>query len=364
MDTITLYHRGVPIVRRPLSELEPGTRVTAGQFELTVEGGDEPGRPAKAEPPDLGMVGDSCAMMLVRDEIARLAPLRAPVLVTGETGTGKELAARALHTCSPRADGPLVTLNCGSLTHSLVEDVLFGHEQGSFTGAGKAHPGAFERAHQGTLFLDEIGELPLQQQAALLRVLDDGRVTRLGGVGEIDARVRLVAATNRDLERAIESGRFRPDLFHRLAALRVQMPPLRDRPEDLPALAEHFLGAMADEVGVRRLDAEALELLTRHTWPGNARELRNLLYRSAAVSSLPVLTAADLDLKPLPREPGSGRFRLAEVPDGRLERIVAEHGGNVTAVARALGVPRSTVRDRVRRIRRARRKRSGRLHAV
>ncbi|MBW2276470.1 MAG: sigma-54-dependent Fis family transcriptional regulator [Deltaproteobacteria bacterium] len=364
MNTITLYHQGVPVMRQALSELEPGTRLTSGQFVLEVDRRGEPDAITRPEPPDLGIVGDSSAMRLVRDEITRLARFRAPVLITGETGTGKELAARALHACSPRSAEPFVALNCGALTHSLVDDVLFGHERGAFTGACDAHHGAFERAHGGTLFLDEIGELPLPQQAALLRVLDDGCVTRLGSDGEVAVQVRLVAATNRNLDRATRFESFRLDLFHRLASLRVEMPPLRERPEDLEGLARCFLRAMADDVGPRELDATALELLASHTWPGNARELRNLLYRAAAVSSQTVITAADLDLEPVPRKPNPHGFRLEKVPDGRVEQIVAEHGGNVTAAARALGVPRSTVRDRFRRILKARRKGKGRLQVA
>jgi DNA-binding NtrC family response regulator len=370
METITLYHQGVPVARQALSELEPGARLTVGPFTLEVDcedpcdrrqSGHRPAeRAAGARSPDLGIVGGSSAMRLVRDEIARLARLRAPVLVTGETGTGKELAARALHSCSPRSSGPFVALNCGSLTQSLAEDILFGHERGAFTGAATASRGAFERAHRGTLFLDEIGELPLPQQAALLRVLDDGRVTRLGGETEEAVRVRLVAATNRDLDRAVATGGFRLDLYHRLAALRLEMPPLRDRPDDLAPLAQRFLEAMAGDVGIRELSRSALEKLGAHTWPGNARELRNALYRAAALSSRRVLTAADLDLEPTAGQVRPQHFRLEQVPDGRVEEIVAEHGGNVTAAARALGLPRSTVRDRVRRIRKS----AGRLRAV
>jgi len=364
METITLYHQGLPVLRHALSDLEPGVRLTNGQFALEL-GNDEGGVQRRQDrPPDLGIVGESSSIRLVRDEIVRLARLRAPVLVTGETGTGKELAARALHACSPRADAPFVALNCGSLTETLAEDMLFGHDRGAFTGAGAAHRGAFERAHRGTLFLDEIGELPLPQQAMLLRVLDDGRVTRLGGQEEAVVDARVVAATNRDLEQDVRSGTFRLDLYHRLASLSVRMPPLRDRPDDLPALARRFLDAMADEVGRRELDRSALDALAEHAWPGNARELRNLLYRAAALSSKRVLAAADLGLEPIARQQRPRRFRLEEVPDGRVEQIVADHDGNVAAAARSLGVPRSTVRDRMRRIREARGLGSGRLRAV
>jgi DNA-binding NtrC family response regulator len=411
LDTITLYHQGVPVVRQAISgavftigsdpgsdlvlaaegiaerhleifrgqdgrwrargagagrgggaAVEPGTPLRVGPFAVELcpasgedrAGGDDPVGDRFAGPAaglEARIVGRSTEMRLVRMEIARLAPLRAPVLITGETGTGKELAARELHGCSRRAGGPFVALNCGSLTETLVEDVLFGHERGAFTGAGAARRGVFERAHGGTVFLDEIGELPSPQQAALLRVLDDGRVTRVGGEGETALDFRLVAATNRDLSAEVEANRFRLDLFHRLAALRIQMPPLRDRPADVELLAERLLESMADDVGARELSDSALTVLRAHAWPGNARELRNVLYRAAALGSSRVIAAADLDLDPGDDRPRRSRYRLEHVPDGRIEEIVAEHGDNISAAARALGLARSTVRDRLRRIR-------------
>jgi DNA-binding NtrC family response regulator len=312
----------------------------------------------------IGLVGDSSSMRLVRRDIARLARLRAPVLLTGETGTGKELAARALHDCSPRASGPFVAVNCGALTATLAEDALFGHERGAFTGAATVHRGAFERAGSGTLFLDEIGELGAHQQAALLRVLDDRRVTRIGGEAAAAVDFRLVAATNRDLPQMMAQERFRLDLFHRISALRIELPPLRDRPGDIEQLARLFLEAMADDVGARELDPEALGELGEHSWPGNARELRNALYRAAALSSHHMLGRADLQLERPARPPRPTRFRLEQVPDGRLEEIVTEHGGNVAAAARSLGVPRTTVRDRLRRIRACHPDPEGGLRAV
>jgi DNA-binding NtrC family response regulator len=307
-----------------------------------------PLRPAPGGGDDLGIVGISTVTRLLRLEVARFARLLAPVLICGETGTGKELVARALHECSLRPRGPFVTVNCGALSESLLEDIFFGHERGAFTGAGDAHRGVFERANGGTLFLDEIGELPLAQQAALLRVLDDGRVRRLGSEREERVSVRVVAATNRDLPRMTVDGAFRLDLYHRLSALRILTPPLRDRPDDIEPLACHFLAAMAGEVGPRRLEEAALEKLRAHSLPGNARELRNALYRAAVTTAREAISVRDLDLEPPPTATRrTRRVRLSRLPDARIREVVALHPGNIAAAARELGVPRTTLRDRV-----------------
>jgi len=297
------------------------------------------------------LVGESARLRLVRGDLERFAGLRVPVLVDGETGTGKELAARALHAASPRATGPFVAVNCGGLAPTMVEDLLFGHERGSFTGAGTSHRGVFERAGGGTLFLDEVGELPLCHQAALLRVLDTGRVSRLGSEREEVVDARLVAATNRDLRRMVDAGSFRADLYHRLATLKISMPPLRDRREDVAPLARHFLAAMADDVGPHALSDGALAALEAHTWPGNARELRNVLYRAAAISGGGVITEAELEIETPQRLAAPARFSLEQLPDARIRELVARHGNNIASAARELGVPRSTLRDHMRRSR-------------
>ncbi|MDD5306185.1 MAG: sigma 54-interacting transcriptional regulator [Deltaproteobacteria bacterium] len=343
----------------PETAFAPGDRVSVGPFSLALTAAgvavaDEarPAVPAQARPEavGLGIVGNSPRMRLLRAQVARLGRLKAPVLVTGETGTGKELVARGLHECSARRSGPFVAVNCGSLTSSLLEDALFGHERGAFTGAQTAHRGLFEQAHGGTLFLDELGELPMAQQAALLRVLDDGRVRRIGqeGVGEVS--VRLVAATNRDLSEMAAQGAFRADLFHRVSTLCIATAPLRDHPEDIADLCRHFLATMADDVGRRSLDAGAVERLAAHDWPGNARELRAALYRAAALSPHPVLTASDFALATAPRALPRRIFRLEELSDTRVSEIVSSHKGNVASAAREIGVPRSTLRDRLRRV--------------
>ncbi len=300
--------------------------------------------------PDLGIVGSSSPICLLRIELARLAPLNAPVLIVGESGTGKELVARGLHTCSRRADNRFVAVNCGALTETMFEDILFGHERGAFTGAGASHCGLFAQAHGGTLFLDEIGELPFSQQAALLRVLDTGIIRRIGAEREEKTDFRLVVATNRNLTEMIEDGAFRLDLYHRLATLKIVTPPLRNRPKDIPLLARHFLDAMEGDVGRRELHRDAVNRLEDHSWPGNARELRNVLYRAAAFANDGAIHACDLDIEVPEKAIKPVVFRLDGVPDSRILETLAKYKGNVAAAARQYGVARTTLRDRVSRI--------------
>jgi transcriptional regulator with GAF, ATPase, and Fis domain len=228
-----------------------------------------------------GMVGRSPTLLKVFRKIEIYGPTDAPVLITGETGTGKELAARAIHAHSRRRQKPLIAVNCSALSKELLESELFGHERGAFTGAVSMHRGRFERAHGGTLFLDEIGELPLTAQAKLLRVLEEGQIERVGGERSLAVDIRLVAATNVPLELAIQARKFRLDLFHRVAVLRIHMPPLSEYPEDIPVLAEHFLHLFNQKYQrhVRGLTPEAITLLQDYFWPGNIRELRNVLER-------------------------------------------------------------------------------------
>jgi sigma-54 specific flagellar transcriptional regulator A len=228
-----------------------------------------------------GLVGTGAAMREVFRKIALYAPAEAAVVVTGETGSGKELVARALHERSPRAGGPYVAVNCSAIAEELLESELFGHEKGAFTGAVRTHKGRFERADGGTLFLDEIGDMPLHTQSRLLRALEEGSIERVGAEAERKVDVRVVAATNVPLEQAVGQGRFRADLYHRLNVLRIHLPPLRERPEDIPALVDHFLQVFSRKYGrrIERLTAEALALLQAYLWPGNVRELRNVLER-------------------------------------------------------------------------------------
>ena len=246
--------------------------------------------------PDLpvlrAIVGQSPVLRRVLEQAARVARTRLPVLVTGESGTGKELFARALHELGPVAHGPFVAVNCGALTRELAESELFGHERGAFTGAGGRKLGWFEEAAGGTLVLDEIGELPLDLQPKLLRVLETGRLRRVGGQGEIPVDVRVVALTLRNLRRDSGRGLFRLDLYHRLAGCELRLPPLRERPGDILLLAEHFLAEAAAEFGPRTLADDARARLLVYAWPGNARELRNVLRRAAALADGVIDTAA------------------------------------------------------------------------
>lgn len=228
-----------------------------------------------------GMVGNSPAIREVFRKISLFAPTDAAVVITGETGSGKELVARALHDQSLRPDGPFVAVNCSAISEELLESELFGHEKGAFTGAVRTHRGRFERADGGTLFLDEIGDMPLGTQAKLLRVLEEGTIERVGSEREQRIDVRIVAATNVPLEQAVGAGRFRADLYHRISVLRIHLPPLRERVEDVPYLVEHFLNLFARKYGRRiyRLTPEAVGLLQSYLWPGNIRELRNVLER-------------------------------------------------------------------------------------
>ena len=228
-----------------------------------------------------GLIGQSNAMRQVFRKIAIYGPSEAPVVVTGETGTGKELVARAIHEVSARRVKPYVSVNCSAISADLFESELFGHAKGSFTGANRAHRGRFERASTGTLFMDEVGDMPPQAQTKLLRVLETGQVERVGGEKPIDVDVRVVAATNVALEEAVGLGRFRADLFHRLAVFRIHLPPLRNHREDIPLLVDHFLAIFADKYQrpSMQVTPEAIGMLQEYTWPGNIRELKNVIER-------------------------------------------------------------------------------------
>ena len=242
-----------------------------------------------------GIVGVSPAWRAVLDVVAQVAPSRATVLVRGESGTGKELVARAIHDESPRAERPFVAVNCAALPEALLESALCGHERGAFTGAHQAQPGRFELADGGTLFLDEVGELPLAAQVKLLRAIQERQFERVGGQRTLTVDVRLVAATNRDLEAAVRTGQFRLDLYHRLQVVELTLPPLRERSADVPLLARHFLDQLAAEHGRRvTLGADALEALSRAPWPGNIRQLRNVLERVVVSHPAAHLTGAAL----------------------------------------------------------------------
>jgi transcriptional regulator of acetoin/glycerol metabolism len=331
-----------------LAELTGGATLSLGGSQLRVM--PEPiGQPL--------LVGQSRAMAELRAHIATLAATELTVLIHGETGTGKELVARALHVESRRR-GELVALNCGSIARELIESELFGHERGAFTGALGRRVGLFQAAHGGTLFLDEIGELPLELQPRLLRALESGVVRPVGANREIEVSVRVVAATHVDLQAAVRAGRFREDLYYRLAGAILTTPPLRARPEDIAPLARKILD---ERDGPRcALSDDALARLCAHAWPGNVRELRNVLMRAAAFGG-PCLTAADLrlDAAPSPLRVVRTLEELDSVRiDGRayleierdvLAKAIQRANGNKRAAAQALQIPKSTLCDKAKR---------------
>jgi DNA-binding NtrC family response regulator len=311
------------------------------------------------------IVGISSGMRDVFRFISRVANRDATVLVLGESGTGKEMVARAIHRRSGRAAGPFLAVNCSAIPPTLVESEFFGFEKGAFTDAKEAHAGKFEQAHGGTLFLDEVGDLPLDAQGKLLRVLEDREVTRIGARKPVKVDVRVLAATNRDLDGAVAREAFRQDLFWRLNVLSVKLPPLRDRPEDLPLLIDAFVQRLSRDLSldVRSISPEARRLLTAHDWPGNVRELENTLQRAMLLAEGTSLQAGDLPPRirgEMPGEPSGsaqvGRLTLVEAVRRSTERIertwiqsaLAEHHGNRTAAAEALGINRKTLFNKLR----------------
>lgn len=265
----------VDYLRKPL-RLERLKAILAELKVLYVEGS-----PRDASRIFARMIGESDAMMLLRRHIEKVAPTRATVLLVGESGTGKELAAEAVHRASARHKKPFMPVNCGAISPNLIESELFGHEKGSFTGADRQHKGFFERAHGGTLFLDEITEMPMELQVRLLRVLETGTFMRVGTQEELVTDVRIIAATNRDPEKAVERGLLREDLYHRLSVFPIHLPPLRDRDGDVLLLAHHFLEQFNAEHGTQKtFSAQALQAMHDNRWPGNVRELRNYVYRN------------------------------------------------------------------------------------
>ena len=298
------------------------------------------------------MVGKTAVMRGVFGILRRIAPHHAPVLLLGESGTGKELAARAIHDAGPRSGHAFVALNCGAIAQNLFEAELFGHEKGAFTGASDRREGAFQRADRGTLFLDEVGELSDDAQTKLLRVLESGEVRRVGGAETTFPDVRVVAATNRDLTSDVQRGKFRSDLYFRLAVLAVRLPALRERREDIPLIAATVAKRIHPEM---QIEPEALAALKAHDWPGNARELRNVLTRAYVLTGK-IVTFDSLMFNPLDAAPGRVRLvaeRAASAIDhaerGVLQGVLAKHGDNRTAAAKELGIPRSSLLYKLKR---------------
>jgi len=307
------------------------------------------------------MVGTGPKMRAVFDALERVARVDAPVLITGESGTGKELVARAIHESSSRAGGPFLTVNCGAVPTTLFESEFFGFERGAFTDARQSHPGKFEQASTGVLFLDEVSELPVETQVKLLRVLEDHAVTRIGGETAIHVDVRVIAATNRRLEEAVRTGAFREDLFYRLNVLQIDLPPLRERREDIPPLVRHLIGKLNArlKLQVETVSPEALPALQDYAWPGNIRELENSLCQAMIFSDGRRLELADLParLRPaglVPEPPRAGTLAdaldtvVAQVEREMIIKRLAQFKGNRTAAADSLGISRKTLFNKMR----------------
>ena len=296
------------------------------------------------ESPRYRLVGSGAAMQRVLRLIEKVAPTDSTVLVRGASGTGKELVARAVHLNSARRERPLVTINCAALQETLLESELFGHEKGAFTGAVQAKAGLFEVAEGGTLFVDEVAEMAPGLQAKLLRVLEDGHYRRVGGTQEAHADVRVIAATNKPLADEIKAGRFREDLYYRLAVMTIDLPPLRERPQDIPELVEHFLTTRPVGPVRSRIEPEAAAALSRYGWPGNVRELANVLERAQILAENHVITLDDMPESIIDAAPavaaGGDPGHLREVERRHVLEVLQEYKGNKVQAARALGISR------------------------
>ena len=294
-----------------------------------------------------GMVGESPVMLALYDRLERVMHASAPLLLTGESGVGKELAARAVHLGSSRSRGAFVPVNCGALPQMLIESLLFGHEKGSFTGAHERQIGSIEAAHKGSIFLDEIGDLPRSAQASLLRFLQESTVVRVGATREIRIDARVIAATHMDLKAAVRAGRFREDLIYRLNVLNVEIPPLRDRGDDSVLLAEYFFRQAANgrAPGMRGFSHHALAAIRQYSWPGNVRELVNRVQHAMIMCDGPLITAADLQLgmQLSARSNGTLAHARAGTERGLIEATLERTGNNIAATARELSVSRVTL---------------------
>jgi two-component system response regulator AtoC len=301
------------------------------------------------------LVSKSPKMEAVFDLARTAARSNSTVLILGESGTGKELLARAIHAESPRQDGPFVGVSCAALTESLLESELFGHEKGAFTGAAASARGKFEIAAGGSLFLDEIGDISPKLQLDLLRVLDAREFRRVGGSQLIKTDVRILASTNRDLKRLVESGAFREDLYYRLNVIPVTLPPLRERKEDIPLLVEHFLAQFRTEMQkpLEGVSAEAVGMLMAHDWPGNVRELRNILERGAVMARGPIITPMELELASLALPAGATATdspdSLRDVERKHIVAMLKQQNWNITRSAKALGIDRVTLYNKIKR---------------
>ncbi len=350
--------------------LAPGARIRLGDTEILFQPRKKWDRIDVTDADHFGaLYGTTGAMKSVFSLLAKLAPTDLSCIIVGETGTGKELAARAIHDHSPRDGKPFIVVDCGAISENLIESELFGHERGAFTGADRSRTGAFEAAHEGTVFLDEIGELPLELQPKLLRVLERKEVKRLGSTKLLEIDVRVVAATHRDLTQMVKDNRFREDLYYRLAEVVVELPPLRDRLADVPVIAARILGEFTTDGPVPQLSDDAIDTLSRRPWSGNVRELRNVLKRAVVLATGPLLTSRDLALDaggPLRDAGAVGRAPAAAagapmeinedlpIKDARdrwvapmereyLVRIIKRCGGDLDKAAEEAGIHRKSL---------------------
>jgi transcriptional regulator with PAS, ATPase and Fis domain len=284
--------------------------------------------------------------------IQDVAPMDSTVLITGETGTGKELAAKAIHSNSARRNGPFVTVNCGAVPENLMESELFGYQKGAFTSAAETKKGRLELAHGGTLFLDEIGEISMRMQVDLLRVLENRVFYRVGGTQPLEADFRVVAATNRDIKGLVDRGDFREDFYYRLNVISFEMPPLRERKEDIPLLAEHFLLRYVQETGkiVRRIGRGALDEMMLHEWPGNVRELRNAIERAVVIGKSDQIAPEDLPFfRPEECAPSIFSGSLRQMEQAHIRHVLDDNDWNMSRCARLLGIDRSTLYNKIKR---------------
>lgn len=305
------------------------------------------------------IIGSSLAMRKVVDMARIVAPTEATVLITGESGTGKELFAKAIHVNSERAKGPLITVNCAALTETLLESELFGHEKGTFTGADRQRNGRFMQANKGTIFLDEVGEIPLPMQAKILRTIQEREIQRLGSDEVLHVDVRIIAATNRNLAEEAKAGRFREDLYYRLNVMNIHIPPLRERAEDIPLLAHHFLGKYVEKnrKNLKGFTPAAMDMLTRAQWPGNVRELENVIERGVILAAGPYMSERDLPTTlSVESQSGSGTQPVHDLGGKTLEEIesqailatMEQTQGNKSEAAKLLNITRTTLNNKLK----------------
>jgi len=334
------------------NELDPAVSFLA-QNQIDPDGN---GVPTDKENEELsGIIGCSSTLTEVLDLVRTVAPTASTVLIEGETGTGKELIAHAIHQCSRRRNQPFVKLNCAAIPHGLLESELFGHERGAFTGAVARRVGRFEAAHGGTLFLDEVGDIPLELQTKLLRVLQESEFERLGSTRTMRVNVRLVTATNRDLEKMVAEQGFRRDLFYRLNVFPISLPPLRHRREDIPLLVRHFVAVFAGRMHkqIEVIPDHVMQALLDHAWPGNIRELENFIERSVILSDTQVLRAPLAKLKASAIHPSSEPVTLEEAERAHIRKTLSRTNGILAGpngAAARLGVKRSTLYSRMEKL--------------